>query len=78
MRGRAGALRRGSQWRNLFAGPYVPRLVHTVDARGRGIHETRLEADAAEAREFRGEDVIGLLDSDDELRERPPKCVCVV
>lgn len=33
--------------------------------------------DAAEASKLRGENVIYLLDSDDELRERPPKCACV-
>ena len=66
------------QWRKWFAGPYAPRLVDTVAARERGIHEARLEADAAESREFRAANAIDLLDIDDELRERPPKCACVV
>ena len=47
--------------------PYAPRLVDTVDARGRGIHEARLEAGATETRVFRTLDVIDLLDSDGEF-----------
>ena len=66
------------QWRKWFAGPYVPLLVDTAAARDRGIHEARLESDAAEAREFRASNVIDLLDIVDELRERPPKGACVV
>ena len=76
--GEWGPYAREFQWREWFAGPYVPLLVDTVDARGRGIHEASLEADTAEAREFRGANVIDLLESDDEFRERPPKCACVV
>ena len=76
--GERGPLLRGFQWRNWFDGPYVPRLVHTVAARGRGIHGARLEAGAEEAREFTGANVIGLLDIDGELRERPPRRACVV
>ena len=64
--------------RKRFSGPYAPPLVDTVDAMARAIHDASLEADAAEAMEFRDANVIDLLDSDDELRERPPKCACVV
>ena len=66
------------QWRDRFAGPYVPLLVDTVAARERGIHGAIVEADAEEAREFRDANVTDLLESDDELGERPPNCACVV
>ena len=56
----------------------MPLLVDIVDALGRGIHEARHEAEAAEDRQFRDANVIDLLDSDDELRERPPECAFVV
>ena len=76
--GERGPYFREFQRRKRYAAPYAPPLVDTVDARERGINKARLEADAAEAREFRDANVIDLLDSDDELRERPPKRPIVV
>ena len=76
--GEWGPYFRGFQWRKWIAGSYAPPLVDDVAALGRAIREDILEADAAEAREFRDSNVIGLLDSEDELRERPPMCACVV
>ena len=78
LRGRRNPYVREFQWRKWFAGPYVPLIVDTGAAREQGVLEARLEAEAAESREPRASYFIDLLEIDDELRERPPKCGCVV
>ena len=66
------------RWRERFAAPYVPLLVDTVDARGRGIHVARLEEYAASAGGFRGANFIELLGIDGELWKMPRKCAGAV
>ena len=66
------------QHRMWFAGPRAPPLVDTVAAWGLAIHGAILDADAAESREFRDAGDTDLIDSDDALRERPPKYACAL
>ena len=62
-----GAYIREYQRGKWFDGPYVPLLMGTVALREQSIQAACREADRFEAEAFRGANVIGLLDSEDEI-----------